>query len=230
FAKQQFVAGGLPQDRIAVKPNALSEAPVPGDHTGEFALFIGRLSTEKGLDVLLSAWQQLGSSFKLVIVGGGPLDALAQGTPANVEWLGHVPRARVLELMQRASFLVFPSTVYEGFPVTLLEALATGLPMIVSGHDSLAEIVPNGVGGLHVRSGDASALAATVRWALSHRRALAEMGSRGRERFLSTYTLEQNYTMLASIYQATRERFVASANRQTATRRADAGALPRTMA
>ncbi|MPZ19213.1 MAG: glycosyltransferase [Luteitalea sp.] len=230
FAKQQFVAGGLPTDRIVVKPNAVSEDPLPGDHAGEFALFIGRLSTEKGLDVLLSAWRQLRSSLKLVIVGSGPLDALAQGSPANVEWLGHVPRARVLELMRQATFLVFPSTVYEGFPMTLLEALATGLPVIVSGHGSLAEIVPDGVAGLHVRPGDAFGLAATIRWALAHRLELARMGSRGRALFLSKYTAEQNYAMLAATYQATRDRFIASAAQRTSAGRANPSALPRTMA
>src|SRR5450759_4824237 len=73
FARQKFIAGGLPQDRIAVKPNFVSADPGRKDRTGDYAIFLGRLSPEKGVRTLVSAWKQLRLSVPLVIVGEGPL-------------------------------------------------------------------------------------------------------------------------------------------------------------
>ena len=74
FARQKFIEGGLPADRLLVKPNTLRDDPGQGDHRGGFGLFVGRLSNEKGLDVLLDAWRQLREPLKLLIVGSGPLE------------------------------------------------------------------------------------------------------------------------------------------------------------
>jgi glycosyltransferase involved in cell wall biosynthesis len=206
FAREMVIAGGLPPDRIVVKPNALSEDPGRGEHAGDYALFVGRLSAEKGLDLLLQAWRQLRRPYKLVIAGSGPLDTLSQGAPPHITWLGHQPKARIFELMREAAFLVFPSSVYEGFPMTLVQALATGLPVIASGHGSMAEIIRDGVTGYHFTPGDASDLAARVEWAFANRDELRRLGGGGRDEFLSTYTAERNYATLAAAYQATRER------------------------
>jgi glycosyltransferase involved in cell wall biosynthesis len=217
FARERLVEGGLPADRIVVKPNALSEDPGPGDHTGDFALFVGRLSSEKGLDLLLRAWRRL-PAHKLVIAGSGPLESLKEGAQSNVTWLGHQPKERVFALMREAACLVFPSSVYEGFPMTLVQAFATGLPVIATGHGSMAEIVRDGVTGCHVRPGDADHLAHRIAWAFANRRELAMMGRRCRETYLATYTPERNYATLAATYEATRERWVADAP-STAARR-----------
>lgn len=222
FARRMFVAGGLPVDRIVLKPNALSDDPGPGDHDNNFALFVGRLSSEKGVDLLLRAWRRL-PSIELVIAGSGPLDTLIAGAPPNVTWLGHQPKDRIFDLMRRAACLVFPSNVYEGFPMTLVQALATGLPIIAAGHGSMAEIVRHGVTGRHFRPNDVNDLAECVAWAFANRQELAMMGRRCRETFLTTYTAEQNYSMLAATYQTTRERWVAEAPSSAARRvRADA--------
>ena len=228
FAREKFVDGGLPADRIVVKPNALNDDPGPGDHAGDFALFVGRLSSEKGLEVLLRAWRQL-PAHKLVIAGSGPLETLAKDAPTNVTWLGHQSKDRVFALMRDAACLVFPSNVYEGFPMTLAQAFATGLPVIATGHGSMAEIVRDGVTGCHFRPGDADHLADRMAWAFANRQELAMMGRRCRETYLATYTAERNYATLSDIYQATQERWVAEAS-SPAARRVRAEAVRGTIA
>src|SRR5690606_7699489 len=105
-------------------------------HDGDFALFVGRLAVEKGIDVLLSAWDILGDQApRLVIAGDGPLApkvAQAARTRSNISYVGHVPPDQVLMLMKEAQFLVAPSVAFESFPMTIVEAFATGLPVIGS--------------------------------------------------------------------------------------------------
>jgi glycosyltransferase involved in cell wall biosynthesis len=200
FARRQFIAGGLPAGRIVVKPNFLTDDPGAGPHDGGFALFVGRLSEEKGIDTLVRAWQQLGPSSRLKVAGSGPLTGLPAG--ANIEWLGWQSAAEVARLMRAASFLVMPSSCYEGFPMTLVQAFAAGLPAIVSGHGSLAEIVTDGVTGLHVPPGDADALARMATWAWRHPRELRGMGARARAEFELRYTERQHHAQILEIYRA----------------------------
>jgi glycosyltransferase involved in cell wall biosynthesis len=206
FARQQFLGGGIPDDKIAVKPNFLPFDPGVGDHAGKFALFVGRLSSEKGVATLLSAWTRLRGHYPLKIVGSGPGEAMQGTAPPNVEWCGRMSRDRVLALMQAAAFLVFPSECYEGFPVTLVEAFATGLPVIASAHGSSAEIVRDFSTGRHFRVGDPNDLAAKAEWAINHGDAMAAMGSNARREFEMRYTAGHNYTTLMSIYRRARER------------------------
>jgi glycosyltransferase involved in cell wall biosynthesis len=73
FARQKFIEGGLPADRVVVKPNFVHPDPGPGAHDGGYALFAGRLSPEKGVRTLLAAWERLGAGIPLKIAGDGPL-------------------------------------------------------------------------------------------------------------------------------------------------------------
>src|SRR5688572_20580248 len=105
FARAKFIAGGLPADRILVKPNFLPQDPGTGTHQGGFALYVGRLSPEKGLAPLVRLWGQLAPGIPLRIIGTGPLETLAADSPPGIEWLGWQPRERVLATMKEASFL-----------------------------------------------------------------------------------------------------------------------------
>lgn len=205
FSRQKFIEGGLPADRIVVKPNFLNTDPGPGDHSGEFALFVGRLSQEKGVHTLIKAWQQLARALPLKVVGDGPLQGRTDSPPANVQWLGYLPKDRVISLMKQASFLILPSDTYENFPLTLPEAFATGLAVIASGHGALAEIVSDGYSGRLFRAGDAADLTSTIEWALDHREEIAAMGRRARVEFKAKYTQERNYDMLMGVYRAAQQ-------------------------
>src|SRR5215218_10268668 len=101
FAREKFVQGGLPVEKLVVKPNFLHPAPTPGKVQGDYALFVGRLSPEKGIGTLLAAWKRLRTRIPLKIVGDGPLaEEVANATKAleRAEWLGRQPREGVLTL------------------------------------------------------------------------------------------------------------------------------------
>jgi glycosyltransferase involved in cell wall biosynthesis len=103
--------------------------------------------------------------------------------------------------MQGARFLVVPSIWYEGFPMTIAEAFACGLPVLCSRLGSLQEIVQDGCTGLHFNPRDTEDLAAKVEWAWSHPGEIREMGHVARREYERKYTPERNYEALLQIYE-----------------------------
>lgn len=206
FAKQKFVEGGLPAKKIVVKPNFVHPDPGSGEGRGEYALFVGRLSPEKGVETLLSAWKLLRGKVPLKIVGDGPLAAWvaeAAKLVPGVNWLGRMPSAEVYKLMGEAAFLVFPSQWYETFGRVAIEAFAKGTPVIASNIGAIAELVDSGRVGLHFRPGDSEDLAAKVEWVLAHPAELAQMRREARTEFEAKYTAQKNYQRLIEIYTQT---------------------------
>ncbi len=208
FAKATFVEGGLPEEKIVVKPNFVPDPGDPGDGRGGFALFVGRLSPEKGIATLLSAWKHARSSIRLKVVGDGPLAGeVAQAAGGSIEYLGAQPRERILTWMRDAAFLVFPSVCYEGLPMVIVEAFSVGLPVIASNLGSMASLVEHGRTGLHFRPGDAVDLAAKIEWARAHPDEMAQMRREARAEYLAKYTPEKNYQMLMEIYHLVTGRY-----------------------
>jgi glycosyltransferase involved in cell wall biosynthesis len=206
FARRKFVEGGLPAKKIVVKPNFIARDPGVKVGPGGHALFIGRLSEEKGPQVLLKSWARFGGRIPLKIAGDGPLkEELRREISAKelngVELLGQVSSDEILALLHGARFLVFPSVWYEGFPMTVVEAFACGVPVIASRLGSMAEIIEGGKTGLHFTAGDDADLAAKVEWAWTHPAEMGEMGRGGRREFEEKYTGAANYEKLMEIYE-----------------------------
>jgi len=200
FSRQQYLAGGLPAQRLHVKPNFVADHGAPPAQPRKGGLFVGRLSAEKGVAALVSASARLErSAGPLRVVGDGPLAAAVQA--ARLDYLGARSAAEVHELMRGSSFLVAPSTCLETFGLVAVEAFAAGLPVIASGHGGLGELVEDGVTGLHVRPGDAADLAHAIRWAQHHPDAMLAMGRAARARYLAHYTPQRNFDLLHAIYQ-----------------------------
>jgi glycosyltransferase involved in cell wall biosynthesis len=105
--------------------------------------------------------------------------------------------------MKDAAFLVFPTSCYEGFPMVLLEAMATGLPVIATAQGSVPELVRDHQTGLLVPTGDDARWRDAVQWALSHPERMMEMGRRGRREFEDKYTPAAGYRLLADVYERT---------------------------
>jgi glycosyltransferase involved in cell wall biosynthesis len=136
FARQRFITGGLNPEKIVVKPNFVSDPgprPAPPSRS-DVALYVGRLFPEKGAHVLLEAWERLqGRQMRLVVVGDGPMrDRLQKRWAEVVSFTGPLPPYEVRRLMLESRALVFPSMWYEVQPLTVLEALAAGLPVLAS--------------------------------------------------------------------------------------------------
>lgn len=203
FARQKFIQGGLPGEKIVVKPNFVYPDPGVGEGRGGYALFVGRLSVEKGLDTLLAAWQQLKNPLPLKIVGDGPLASqvaeAAEKIP-KIEWLGRRPIAEVHALMGEAMVLIFPSKWYETFGRVAVEGFAKGTPTIAANIGAIAELVDRGRTGLHFQPGNPTDLAAQVEWILEHPTQLAQMRQEARAQFEAKYTAQENYRRLMEIY------------------------------
>ena len=222
FARRKLIQGGLPERRIAVKPNFVWPDPGVGAGGGGYALFVGRLSAEKGISVLAEAWKEL-TDIPLVVAGEGPMaEVFGKPLPAVTEQsdserpdserpdseqlagvsgtvlVGLQTREKVFELMRNARVLIVPSIWYEGEPMTIIEAFACGLPVIASNLGSMAEIVDHGRTGLLFTAGDAADLARTVRSAFAN---MADMRAAARREFEEKYTAERNYQLLTAIYE-----------------------------
>jgi glycosyltransferase involved in cell wall biosynthesis len=207
FARLKFIEGGLPADRVVVKPNFVARDPAPRAHIADYALFVGRLSEEKGPQLLPATWRRMHKRVPLRVAGEGPLlEKLSRDIQASslaqIELLGYQTPDEVRALMRGARFLVFPSIWYEGFPMTIVEAFADGVPVVASRLGSMAEIVQDGVTGLHFEPGNAVDFAAKVEWAWNHPEDLTRMGRAACREYQAKYQPSTNYQMLMEIYRS----------------------------
>jgi glycosyltransferase involved in cell wall biosynthesis len=165
------------------------------------ALFVGRLSTEKGVHLLMEAWREI--DYPLSIVGDGPLRAELQGrAPGNVTFHGQLDHDECLKLMTQSAFLVFPSIWYEGFGLSLLESFAVGIPVIAFDLGPRSQMVIDGYNGFLCPPRDLSALRDRVVRLIGGCELREKMGRNARDFYLAHYTPELNYKKLLEIYDA----------------------------
>ncbi len=203
FAKLRSVAGGLPEHLIDVKPNFVIPDPGLSNSYSQHAIFVGRLSEEKGVDTLLEAWRQLGDEIPLKIIGDGPMSQqVLRATKENraIHWCGQQPWEHVIDEIGKARVLVFPSNCFETFGRSMVEAFAKGTPVIGSKLGSMAEIIDDGRTGCHFNPGDADDLAAKVRHLCDEPFRLEMMRREARLEYEMHYTAKTNYELLMEIY------------------------------
>jgi glycosyltransferase involved in cell wall biosynthesis len=215
FAREKLIAGGLPADRLHVKVNSCPNDGRIGTGDGGYALFVGRLSTEKGIDVLLRCWNASNGLPQLKIVGDGPCgDIVSAAARANnrIRWLGQLEQSAVLDLLAGARMLVFPVIGPETFGRSIVEAFSVGTPVIATSLGAPPEIIAHEQNGLLIDPNDAGQLARAVdslnecdesryrAYRLAARRAYVER-----------YTESIGYRQLMSIYQSALEHKLRSA-------------------
>ena len=216
-SREKFIQAGWPADRIFLKPNfgMASVAPYGPPSASRIFLFVGRLSPEKGVGLLLEAWSRSGLSAtaKLRIVGDGPLredlqtQAAALGlSQEQVEFAGFLSPTRVASEIALSRALILPSIWYETFGMTILEAAARARPALVSEIGALPEVVLDGVTGLTFTPGDVSALALGLRRLAASDDLVDALGAEARSRYLGKYTRAQNLPALLRIYKFAVER------------------------
>lgn len=197
FCEQKFIQGGLPAERIMIKPHFV-DLPAPPEQPRSGALFVGRLSPEKGIRVLRDAIDAL-PWLSVKVIGDGPeLSLLAEH--ARVEYLGELDSQGVIAAMCSAAYLIMPSIWYETFGMVILEAFACGLPVIASRHGAMEELIDDGKTGLLAEPGSVEDLASKITWANTHPEEMLQMGRNAREEYQSRYTPEENYLQLMRIY------------------------------
>jgi glycosyltransferase involved in cell wall biosynthesis len=203
FARQKFIELGLPPQKLHLKPNFVPVTSM-GAGSGGYVLYAGRLSPEKGLDVLIEAWRD-GRLPPLKIIGDGPsigmVQEAARGNP-NIEVLGQQPNDRTLELMGEALALAFPSLWYEGLPRAVIEAFAKGTPVIASNLGAMRTLVAHEATGLHFEPGDSGDLRRQVTRLAADPDLRQGMRAKCRTAYLEAYTPMRNYAHLMRIYGA----------------------------
>ena len=202
FVAQQLAKAGFPADRIRVVPNPGHAIPAAeeNDAAGDYAAYVGRISPEKGLDVLLEAVRQTG--IPLRVAGDvSALPSLVRQAPPQVTFVGSLDSRQLPAFYRGARFLVVPSVWYEVFGMVAAEAMAYGRPAIVSRIGGLQEVVEDEVTGLHVRPRDAQDLARQMRRLWDDPGLCRELGRAARAQAVEEYSLETYYERICNVYQ-----------------------------
>jgi len=204
FTRKIYIEGGFDADSIDIKPNFIDPDPGIGKGDGKYILFVGRLSSEKGIETLLEAWNSGSIQTDLKVVGDGPLSSLFDLPSTNIQWLGRRTLDEVLELVGRATALVMPSQWYETFGRTIAESFSRGTPVIVSDLGAMAELVQDDVNGFLFRSGDVNDLVEKVNQLINGNP--ERLRPAARDSYIRNYTVDAGYDASIRIYQRAIER------------------------
>lgn len=203
FTRKKYIQAGFNADQIYVKPNFIYPEPSTLAVDGNYALYVGRLSPEKGLEVLIQAWKD-NSMLPLKIVGDGPSKQYLSGYIqnngiSNVELLGHLGDEEYDELMRNAKCVIIPSTCYENFPRVAAEAMSYGLPVIASRLGSLQEIIDDRVNGCLFDVGDAEDLKKSLKWLITQAD-ISQIKANALKSYNENFKSDHNYATLLKIY------------------------------
>lgn len=202
FCRQSFAATGLPANKLNVKPNFLAQDPGPRTTAGDYALFVGRLSPEKGVVEMVRAWAQL-PEIPLLIAGDGPLRPAMErargGRKDHIKLLRQLTSDAVIAYLKGARFLLFPSRWHEPFGMVLLEAAACGVPVIGSRIGAVPELVIDGETGLLFDPDNLDELVQHARWAWTHPAEMEQMGLAARQLYLQKFTPDKSYDVWMSV-------------------------------
>jgi len=209
FQKKMLIRGGLDKDKIHIKPNLISPLllPLPWTARENKITFVGRLSEEKGVKVLLDAWINMGNEApNLEIIGDGPLRVyLEQLTIKNnltskVFFLGLLNREEVSNKISTSNILIIPSICQEVFPLVILESFALGVPVIASRLDSLSDLVIENKTGIFFDLNDPLSLSKLIIELWMKKDFLKKLSENAFSLYTKKYSERKNYTQLMSIY------------------------------
>ncbi len=220
LVRLKFVEGGFPEERICLKPNVVPLLPEGGAEKRERrAIYVGRLSADKGVELMVEAWVHHGLEIPLEIVGSGPLEAKlrekAHATP-TISFSGRLPVEEACRAIGRSELLLLPTQWYETFGRTVLEAYAMGTAVLSSRGTAPGDLVREGETGFLVNRGDAGEIATGVRGFFelpSHER--RRMGERALAEYRDHYSREKNLELLTGIYRDAAAEVLARSTRQS---------------
>ena len=208
FLARKLVEFGVPAERVQVQPNPLLPGAPPADTPGEGWLYAGRLTEEKGVEVVLAAARLLPGR-RLRICGDGPLLPVLRDAAAELPWvelLGHLPPARMQAELQQARVVVVPSRWYENFPYAVLEAQAAGRAVVASAIGGIPEQITDGQDGRLVPPNDPAALANAVAALLDNPEQAAALGRAGAARVRQNLRPDDHLRAILGTYQAVTRR------------------------
>lgn len=204
FTKQKLLnsALNLKNNQVVIKPNFVEDLNYTTSKEREdFYIFIGRLSKEKGIDILLKA--SMLYNFKVKIFGIGELQEKVENQAKqnqNIQYLGFHSKEKIIAALKKSKALIFPSIWYEGLPMTILESFSTGTPVIASDIGNINTIVEHQINGLHFKNGSAESLAQMIQ--NFEQGNFSYLYNNARESFEKKYSSKANYKNLIEIYQS----------------------------
>lgn len=196
------IEAGLPAEKIHVVPNACDDpGQVPFGGEAPSAVFIGRLKEEKGIRSLLEGWRAL--PWTLHVVGQGSLSSeliATHGGQPHIRFHGQLPRERVRDVIRQSSLAVFPSTWHEPFGLGVIEAMASGRPVVTGGPGAPGTLIEHGVSGVHLPKPGPIALAKACEQLLCDPQRVREMGAHARQQYLQHYSPEAHLSQLLGVF------------------------------
>lgn len=207
IAPSQFMADSVAHrftpEKITVIPNGIDlDAISASDQDEGYALYLGRLSHEKGIQTLLSAYRQHSLNFPLKVCGTGPLiDELRAEAPQDVEFLGYQTGAALQAIIRKASMIIVPSEWYENCPMAILEAMAYAKPVIGAKIGGIPELIMDGETGQLFEPGNTVELADRIQQLASNKGRRHEMGQNARARVMNGFSLQKHNAALLQVYQ-----------------------------
>jgi glycosyltransferase involved in cell wall biosynthesis len=205
FSLRKHAEGGIPEDKLVHIPNFINVSEFnPNYESGDYILYVGRLSKEKGIFTLLKAVK--GIDVRLKIVGDGPIrkdceEFVSENSIKNVEFLGYKTGNELKEIIRNCNFLIIPSEWYENAPMTIIEAFAYGKPMIGANIGGIPEMIIAGETGLLFQAGDYNELREKIIYLLNNPSLITKMGKMAREKAESEYSEEIHYQRLIEVYK-----------------------------
>ena len=197
--------GILEKEKLVVKQNFCDPFPAKALHEKDYFLFVGRLSEEKGIGTLLTAFSRC--MYKIKIAGDGPLKEevlrYAASFP-NIEYLGALPKKDILTLLSDCTALVFPSTWPEGMPMTIIEAFSCGMAVIASRLGVMESMIVDGYNGMHFEAGNSADLLNKLHaWSRLTTQERNDYYDHAHATFDKYYTPEKNFEHLLNVYTDT---------------------------
>ncbi|GHT75465.1 glycosyl transferase [Bacteroidia bacterium] len=187
FQKQKLVEAGFDENKITVIPNSIPFSSELNYMPGDYVAYIGRLSYEKGYDLLIEAANEIP---EIPFYFAGAKRDIVTKTPQNVQLIGHLNKEALAEFIRNSRFVVMPSRCYEGFPMTILEAAAYAKPTIAPAHAGFLEIIDENETGLHFEPGNVVDLSQKIRYLWKNEVACRQMGEQAFQKLQTHYLFE----------------------------------------
>ncbi len=204
-AKSIFLLSDIfTKEKIVVKPNFIANVPSEECERQSHFLFTGRLSIEKGMNVLLNAFAHSGHVLK--IIGDGPLRNLVENYAKehnNIIYLGFKHKNEIMNELKVCTAFIFSSIWYEGNPLTIIEALACGTAVITSGMGAMQTMITDGYNGLHFKPGSENDLIEKLnKWQVLPQSRKEDFYVNAKQSYIDNYTPEKSFEKLISIYKS----------------------------
>ncbi len=204
FSKDEYVRAGFDGSRITVKPNFIAPPAFQFPARQDSFVFVGRLSEEKGVGVILEAWDSNPDFPPLVFVGDGPLRPMltekAKTDPRFI-LLGHIPLIEAQKQLAAARAMIFSSNCFETFGRTIVESFSVGTPVICADIGATAELVNEGENGRLFEAGSARSLSDCVRKFLGDEGGYQALSTGARESYERFFTPEANLPYFERLYE-----------------------------